>query len=90
MEAQQTHAESERLTLLLKVYEELSGTKEEELEDRKSEDRKDLDESSVLMAKGSIKYMIDCELAEIVEKVVELCENVSEIYNSSKEGHKAE
>ena len=46
----------------------------------KDED-KEMDESSILMAKGSIKYLIDCDLAEIVEKVVDLGQRASDIYN---------
>lgn len=48
-----------------------------------SSDKKS-DESSLVIAKGSIKYLIECELPEIVEQVIVECDKVSKIYNENQ------
>lgn len=61
-EAQQTAQQSDTLSQLSKIYGELTGLQEDE-EDERLGGSHGHEESSILMRKGSVEYLIECELS---------------------------
>lgn len=83
IEAEKVQQAAKKLSGLTEVLNDLKGVLANS--DSNSSSHQKSEETSLANVKANIKYLVDCDLPEIVEEVTKECDKVSKIYNENRD-----